>query len=160
MKRWRSIRRKIAKNSNRKGIYSHSIWNNFRKPGIYLMVTVILLITKVGILYTYGGEFGGFDIDIGADEGIFDNWEEAEGNQETTEPEQKENGGNLRVITILREWRYSSNENESNNKVYLISDEIRKLRSQSRKKMGAAMVMRVITTAIMTARMAVLAVMT
>ena len=65
MKRWRSIRRKIAKNSNRKGIYSHSIWNNFRKPGIYLMVTVILLITKVGILYTYGGEFGGFDIDIG-----------------------------------------------------------------------------------------------
>ena len=47
------------------------------------MVTVILLITKVGILYTYGGEFGGFDIDIGADEGIFDNWEEAEGNQET-----------------------------------------------------------------------------
>ena len=101
MKRWRSIRRKIAKNSNRKGIYSHSIWNNFRKPGIYLMVTVILFITKVGILYTYGGEFGGFDIDIGADEGIFDNWEEAEGNQETTEPEQKENGG--------------SNGNESNN---------------------------------------------
>ena len=101
MKRWRSIRRKIAKNSNRRGIYSHSIWNNFRKPGIYLMVTVILFITKVGILYTYGGEFGGFDIDIGADEGIFDNWEEAEGNQETTEPEQKENGGN--------------NGNESNN---------------------------------------------
>ncbi len=101
MKRWRSIRRKIAKNSNRKGIYSHSIWNNFRKPGIYLMVTVILLITKVGIHYTYGGEFGGFDIDIGADEGIFDNWEEAEGNQETTEPEQKENG--------------SSNGNASNN---------------------------------------------
>ena len=65
------------------------------------MVTVILFITKVGILYTYGGEFGGFDIDIGADEGIFDNWEEAEGNQETTEPEQKENG--------------SSNGNESNN---------------------------------------------
>lgn len=65
------------------------------------MVTVILLITKVGILYTYGGEFGGFDIDIGADEGIFDNWEEAEGNQETTEPEQKENG--------------SSNGNASNN---------------------------------------------
>ena len=65
------------------------------------MVTVILLITKVGILYTYGGEFGGFDIDIGADEGIFDNWEEAEGNQETTEPEQKENG--------------NSNGNESNN---------------------------------------------
>ena len=101
MKRWRSIRRKIAKGSNRRGIYSHSIWNNFRKPGIYLMVTVILFITKVGILYTYGGEFGGFDIDIGADEGIFDNWEEAEGNQETTEPEQKENGG--------------SNGNESNN---------------------------------------------
>ena len=101
MKRWRSIRRKIAKNSNRKGIYSHSIWNNFRKPGVYLMVTVILFITKVGILYTYGGEFGGFDIDIGADEGIFDNWEEAEGNQETTEPEQKENG--------------SSNGNASNN---------------------------------------------
>ena len=101
MKRWRSIRRKIAKNSNRKGIYSHSIWNNFRKPGIYLMVTVILLITKVGILYTYGGEFGGFDIDIGADEGIFDNWEEAEENQETTEPEKKENG--------------SSNGNASNN---------------------------------------------
>ena len=95
MKRWRSIRRKIAKNSNRKGIYSHSIWNNFRKPGIYLMVTVILLITKVGILYTYGGEFGGFDIDIGADEGIFDNWEEeVEENQEATETEQKENGGN------------------------------------------------------------------
>ena len=101
MKRWRSIRRKIAKNSNRRGIYSHSIWNNFRKLGIYLMVTVILLITKVGILYTYGGEFGGFDIDIGADEGILDNWEEVEGNQETTEPEQKENG--------------SSNGNESNN---------------------------------------------
>ena len=101
MKRWRSIRRKIAKSSNRRGIYSHSIWNNFRKPGIYLMVTVILLIIKVGILYTYGGEFGGFDIDIGADEGIFDNWEEAEGNQETTEPEQKENG--------------SSNGNASNN---------------------------------------------
>ena len=101
MKRWRSIRRKIAKNSNQRGIYSHSIWNNFRKPGIYLMVTVILLITKVGILYTYGGEFGGFDIDIGADEGILDNWEEVEGNQETTEPEQKENG--------------SSNGNESNN---------------------------------------------
>ena len=79
----------------------HSNWNNFRKPGIYLMVTVILLITKVGILYTYGGKFGGFDIDIGADEGIFDNWAEAEGNQETTEPEQKENG--------------SSNGNESNN---------------------------------------------
>lgn len=101
MKRWRSIRRKIAKNSNQRGIYLHSNWNNFRKPGIYLMVTVILLITKVGILYTYGGEFGGFDIDIGADEGIFDNWAEAEGNQETTEPEQKENG--------------SSNGNESNN---------------------------------------------
>ena len=60
-----------------KGIYSHSIWNNFRKPGIFLVVTVILLITKGGMLYTYGGEFGGFDIDIGADEGIFDNWEEA-----------------------------------------------------------------------------------
>ena len=101
MKRWRSIRRKIAKGSNRRGIYSHSIWNNFRKPGIFLVVTVILLITKGGMLYTYGGEFGGFDIDIGADEGIFDNWEEAEGNQETTEPEQKENGG--------------SNGNESNN---------------------------------------------
>ena len=102
MKRWRSIRRKIAKNSNQRGIYSHSIWNNFRKPGIYLMVTVILLITKVGILYTYGGEFGGFDIDIGADEGIFDNWEEeVEENQEATETEQKENGG--------------SNGNESNN---------------------------------------------
>ena len=95
MKRWRSIRRKIAKSSNRRGIYSHSIWNNFRKPGIYLMVTVLLLITKVGILYTYGGEFGGFDIDIGADEGIFDNWEEeVEENQEATETEQKENGGN------------------------------------------------------------------
>ena len=101
MKRWRSIRRKIAKSSNRRGIYSHSIWNNFRKPGICLVVTVLLLITKGGVLYTYGGEFGGFDIDIGADEGIFDNWEEAEGNQETTEPEQKENG--------------SSNGNESNN---------------------------------------------
>ena len=49
-------------------------------------------------------------------------------------------------------------------KVYLIIGrrlkETRKLRSQSRKKMGAVMVMRVITTAIMTARMAVLAVMT
>ena len=95
MKRWRSIRRKIAKSSNRRGIYSHSIWNNFRKPGICLVVTVILLITKGGVLYTYGGEFGGFDIDIGADEGIFDNWEEeVEENQEATETEQKENGGN------------------------------------------------------------------
>lgn len=102
MKRWRSIRRKIAKSSNRRGIYSHSIWNNFRKPGICLVVTVILLITKGGVLYTYGGEFGGFDIDIGADEGIFDNWEEeVEENQEATETEQKENG--------------SSNGNESNN---------------------------------------------
>ena len=102
MKRWRSIRRKIAKSSNRRGIYSHSIWNNFRKPGICLVVTVILLITKGGVLYTYGGEFGGFDIDIGADEGIFDNWEEeVEENQEATETEQKENGG--------------SNGNESNN---------------------------------------------
>lgn len=102
MKRWRSIRRKIAKNSNRKGIYSHSIWNNFRKPGICLVVTVLLLITKGGVLYTYGGEFGGFDIDIGADEGIFDNWEEeVEENQEATETEQKENG--------------NSNGNESNN---------------------------------------------
>ena len=114
MKRWRSIRRKIAKNSNRKGIYSHSIWNNFRKPGIYLMVTVILFITKVGTLMV----------------------------------------GNLEdLISILVLM-----------KVYLIIGrrlkEIRKLRSQSRKKMGAAMVMRVITTAIMTARMAVLAVMT
>ena len=50
-------------------------------------------------------------------------------------------------------------------KVYLIIGrkrlkKIRKLRSQSRKKMGAVMVMRVITTAIMTARMAVIAVMT
>ena len=49
-------------------------------------------------------------------------------------------------------------------KVYLIIGrrlkEIRKLRSQSRKKMGAVMVMKVITTAIMTARIAVLAVMT
>ena len=49
-------------------------------------------------------------------------------------------------------------------KVYLIIGrrlkKIRKLRSQRRKKMGAVMVMRVITTAIMTARMAVLAVMT
>ena len=102
MKRWRSIRRKIAKNSNRKGIYSHSIWNNFRKPGIYLTLMV----------------------------------------------------GNLEdLISILVLM-----------KVYLIIGrrlkEIRKLRSQSRKKMGAAMVMRVITTAIMTARMAVLAVMT
>ena len=80
----------------------HSIWNNFRKPGICLVVTVILLITKGGVLYTYGGEFGGFDIDIGADEGIFDNWEEeVEENQEATETEQKENGG--------------SNGNESNN---------------------------------------------
>ena len=116
MKRWRSIRRKIAKNSNRKGIYLHSIWNNFRKPGIYLMVTVILFITKVGILYTYGGELE-----------------------------------DLISILVLM-------------KVYLIIGrrlkEIRKLRSQSRKKMGAVMVMRVITTAIVTARMAVLAVMT
>ena len=72
-----------------------------RWSGICLVVTVILLITKGGMLYTYGGEFGGFDIDIGADEGIFDNWEEAEENQETTEPEQKENG--------------SSNGNASNN---------------------------------------------
>ena len=50
-------------------------------------------------------------------------------------------------------------------KVYLIIgrkrlNKIRKLRRQSRKKMGAVMVMRVITTAIMTARMAVIAVMT
>ena len=49
-------------------------------------------------------------------------------------------------------------------KVYLIIGrrlkEIRKLRSQSRKKMGAVMVMRAIITAIVTARMAVLAVMT
>ena len=49
-------------------------------------------------------------------------------------------------------------------KVYLIIGrrlkEIRKLRSQSRKKMGAVMVMKVITTAIMTARIAVIAVMT
>ena len=50
-------------------------------------------------------------------------------------------------------------------KVYLIIGrkrlkKIRKLRRQSRKKMGAVMVMRVITTAIMTARMAVIAVMT
>ena len=114
MKRWRSIRRKIAKNSNRKGIYSHSIWNNFRKPGIYLMVTVILLITKVGILYTYGGEFGGFDIDIGADEGIFDNWEEAEGNQETTEPEQKENGGSNGNESNNNSGNNNSNNNNSN----------------------------------------------
>ena len=103
----------MRKISNRKGIYSHSIWNNFRKPGIYLMVTVILFITKVGILYTYGGEFGGFDIDIGADEGIFDNWEEAEGNQETTEPEQKENGEYaeflpvlLTMVTLIRIWKH------------------------------------------------------
>lgn len=102
MKRWRSIRRKIAKSSNRRGIYSHSIWNNFRKPGICLVVTVILLVIKGGVLYTYGGEFGGFDIDIGADEGIFDNWEEeVEENQKATETEQKENGNSnvMRVIT-------------------------------------------------------------
>ena len=73
-----------------------------RWSGICLVVTVILLITKGDMLYIYGGEFGGFDIDIGADEGIFDNWEEAvEENQGTTEPEQKENG--------------SSNGNASNN---------------------------------------------
>ena len=73
-----------------------------RWSGICLVVTVILLITKGDMLYVYGGEFGGFDIDIGADEGIFDNWEEAvEENQGTTEPEQKENG--------------NSNGNESNN---------------------------------------------
>ena len=72
-----------------------------RWSGICLVVTVILLITKGDMLYIYGGEFGGFDIDIGADEGIFDNWEEAvEENQGTTEPEQKENG--------------NSNGNESN----------------------------------------------
>lgn len=72
-----------------------------RWSGICLVVTVILLITKGDMLYVYGGEFGGFDIDIGADEGIFDNWEEAvEENQGTTEPEQKENG--------------NSNGNESN----------------------------------------------
>ena len=50
-------------------------------------------------------------------------------------------------------------------KVYLIIGrkrlkKIRKLRRQSRKKMGTVMVMRVITTAIMTVRMVVIAVMT
>ena len=60
---------------------------------------MILLITKGGVLYTYGGEFGGFE-------------------------------------------------------------KIKKLRRQSRKKMGTVMVMRVITTAIMAVRMVVIAVMT
>lgn len=44
---------------------------------------------------SYAGEFGGFDIDIGADEGILDNWdEEPGGNQEAAVPEQSVNESN------------------------------------------------------------------
>ena len=58
---------------------------------ICLVMSMTLLVTGGHVRYLYAGEFGGFDIDIGAGDDIFDNWEEEqEGKQDSAEPEQKE----------------------------------------------------------------------
>ena len=58
---------------------------------VCLVMIMILLMTGGGGRCLYAGEFGGFDIDIGAEEDIFENWEEGPGeSQETTEPELKD----------------------------------------------------------------------
>ena len=58
---------------------------------ICLVMIMTLLMTGGGGRCLYAGEFGGFDIDIGAEEDIFENWEEGSGeSQETTEPELKD----------------------------------------------------------------------
>lgn len=57
----------------------------------WLVMTVTLVVTNGGMGYfAYAGELGGFDVDIGADEGILENWEdEPEADPGTAEPEQK-----------------------------------------------------------------------
>lgn len=76
---------------------------------ICLVMIMILFMTGGGGRCLYAGEFGGFDIDIGAEEDIFDNWEEGPGeSQETTEPELKDSGSSC-------EEKQESNNKSSNN---------------------------------------------
>lgn len=77
---------------------------------ICLVMSMTLLVTGGHVRYLYAGEFGGFDIDIGAGDDIFDNWEEEqEGKKDSAEPEQKENESNNEGM------HESSNGNGSNN---------------------------------------------
>lgn len=58
------------------------------KLWMWLIMAISLLMPKDGIRdLVYAGEFGGFDVDIGTDEGIFDNWENE---PEMEEPEVEE----------------------------------------------------------------------
>ncbi len=58
------------------------------KLWMWLIMAISLLMPKDGIWdLVYAGEFGGFDVDIGTDEGIFDNWENE---PEMEEPEVEE----------------------------------------------------------------------
>lgn len=78
---------------------------NRRKFWLWLIIVISLLMPKGGIEdLAYAGEFGGFDVDIGTDEGIFDNWDEEpemeepkgdepEADQETSLPEEENKGG-------------------------------------------------------------------
>ena len=79
----------------------------------WLVMTVILAVMNGGMGYfAYAGEFGGFDVDIGADEGILDNWEdEPETDPGAAEPEQKaeENSGSYTDVEINPEENVQKN---------------------------------------------------
>lgn len=77
---------------------------DWRRLLLRLVMTVFLLGVKDwGQSVAYAGEFGGFDVDIGADEGILDNWEDepeadtapvpGASDPGSSDPEQKENPG-------------------------------------------------------------------
>ena len=87
-----------------------------RKFWMWLIMAISLLMPKDGIWdLVYAGEFGGFDVDIGTDEGIFDNWEnepEMEG-PEVEEPETKKPEADQELlIPGQEEGNGSKEENE------------------------------------------------
>lgn len=87
-----------------------------RKLWMWLIMAISLLMPKDGIWdLVYAGEFGGFDVDIGTDEGIFDNWEnepEMEG-PEVEEPETKKPEADQELlIPGQEEGNGSKEENE------------------------------------------------
>lgn len=83
---------------------------------ICLVMIMTLLMTGGGGRCLYAGEFGGFDIDIGAEEDIFENWEEGPGeSQETTEPELKDGESSREEKQESDNKRNNESNNESSN---------------------------------------------
>lgn len=81
------------------------------KLWMWLIMAISLLMPKDGIWdLVYAGEFGGFDVDIGTDEGIFDNWENE---PEMEEPEVEEPEADQELLTPgQEEGNGSKEENE------------------------------------------------